>query len=223
MKILLITQDENLSDVLTHDFFAFVDLDLVKSKKKAISSFFENSYDLIILDSPFQYTNSLDILREIREENNLIPIIFLLFRGNEDLLIKVLELGVDDVLCKPFYSSALKSKINKVFKKIFQIANNENSCLKNLSFSFQENNFYISQKLLKLPRKEYFLLRYLLFNKNKVLSKDELYEKIWQVDNFANSNTVDVHISRLRKKLEQSNAKVKIENYYGFGYALKSL
>lgn len=223
MKILLISQDENLANVLIHDFFAFADLDLAKSKKKAVSSFFENRYDLIIVDSPFDYGDGIDLLKEIREEDNLIPIIFLLFKGNENLLLQALELGVDDVLCKPFYSTKLKFKINKIFKKIFQMGNNENSCLKNLSFNFKENNFYISQKLLKLPRKEYFLLRYLLFNKNKVLSKHELYEKIWQVDDFANSNTVDVHISRLRKKLEYANAKVKIENYYGFGYALKSL
>lgn len=181
--------------------------------------FKDDTAELILLDINLEDGSGFDLCRELRETTN-IPILFISARTSDDDKIVALNIGGDDYVQKPYSLGVLLAKVKAVLKRFGQAAATEYSDGR-LTVDFAAKQAYIGGKSVKLTALEFRLLTYLIENKGKVISKKELFEKVWE-DKFTGDGTLNVHIRRLREAIEKNpNAPEYILTVWGDGYKFK--
>ncbi len=186
----------------------------------------EISPDLILLDWMLPNISGIELLKKIRKDKDLknIPIIMLTAKNVENDKIEGLDAGADDYITKPFSIKELLARINSVLRR-YNINNTTSQktilSVGNLKLDLQKHEVLKSDQRIDLTLKEFELLRLLLENKGKVLSRNYLLDKIWGYEYYGETRTVDVHIRYLRKKIETDNEDEKyIETIRGIGYKI---
>lgn len=195
----------------------------VTSGNEALLLLKKHSYDTIILDLIIPDIDGFELIRQIRSNKIFTPIIILSGREEEHNKILGLGLGADDYLTKPFSINLLVSKIKAFYRRsnIYQQSSNSDLILG--PFKFCQNNFQIFKNNipLNLTAKEVIFLKFLLENPNKVFSKEQLYETIWN-NTAIDDNTIMVYIKRLRNKIEDNPKEPKfLKTVWGLGYKLE--
>lgn len=176
-----------------------------------------DSFDLVILDLGLPDIDGLKLLEKIRRISD-IPVLILTARGLLEEKISGLDLGADDYLVKPFDNKELQARIEALIRRDPTLVLKGNVLsASGLVMELKEHKVTLSGKEIELTKKEYALLEYLLRNKNKILSRLEILSHVWDqsVDTF--TNTVDVHIASLRKKIE-NDKQDRIKTLHGVGY-----
>jgi DNA-binding response OmpR family regulator len=198
-------------------------VDWVVDGRQAVDHYFSNKYDLVILDIMLPYLDGFKVAEQIRSRDPQIPILILTARTGALDRIKGLEIGADDYLTKPFHLQELLLRVRGMLRRKmwYQNAANKNPVYRfgdnqinfeNLSSSSGENTF-------QLTAREALLMRYLVENKGKIVSRDELLENVWSVSAEIETRTVDNFIMRLRKYFEADPANPKfIRSVRGAGY-----
>lgn len=195
----------------------------------ALHSFDEVNPDLIILDLMLPGMNGLDVCRNLQQQNPQLPIIMLTALSEEFDKVLGLELGADDYITKPFSTREVLSRVKAVLRRsspALDALNNkeEHFIIADLEVYPQRYEAYLKQQALELTVKEFQLLVYLLKNKNLVLSRDQLLNEVWDFDFVGDTRIVDVHISKLREKIEQNSKQPQyIKTIRGFGYKLEEV
>jgi len=179
--------------------------------------------DLFILDIMLPGMDGLEVCRQLRQNTRTkaIPIIMLTAKSEEFDKVLGLELGADDYITKPFSVRELVARVKALFRRMNTSPSEECEILKygDISLDCQRHEVFKGEKLLDLPLKEFELLKMLILNKGKVLSREILLEKIWGFDYYGETRTVDVHIRYLRQKIEDDdNNPIYIETVRGIGY-----
>jgi DNA-binding response OmpR family regulator len=198
--------------------------DIAYTGKEASEKIYVNPYDFLLLDLGLPDYEGLDLLKEAKEANQEASVIILTARGSTDDKIKGLDLGADDYLAKPFSLLELTSRMQAIIRRKHGLKKNTMDVH---GFTVDMTNRIISFKTtaISLTKKEFDILQYLLINKNRVVTRVQLTEHIWdnalEVD--YDSNYVDVHIKNLRKKLGQHGDIEWIETVRGIGYRLTLL
>jgi DNA-binding response OmpR family regulator len=181
------------------------------------------NFDLLILDLMLPGKNGYDITRDLRKQNILTPIIMLTSKKEEVDKVLGFETGADDYLTKPFSINELKMRIKAVLRRA-GANNHTNNHIDELKFGdievkVTEHLVYKSGSLIDLSAKELSILIYLYENAGKVLSRDEMLDKIWGYESFPNTRTVDNYILSLRKKIEDDPSNPKhILTIHSLGY-----
>jgi DNA-binding response OmpR family regulator len=221
-KILLVEDDDALRFIVRDNLEQHhYKVEIAEDGEKAIELFKQNEFDLIILDVMLPKVDGFQVAKTIRAKNEQIPIIFLTARSMTEDKITGLTLGGDDYIPKPFSMEELLLKI-RIFLKRSQSAVVSASLSKSINIGkFQ---FYADDLILKsengsrnLTLKESELIRFFAINQNKVLSRNEILEKIWGNDDYFLGRSLDVFISRLRKYFE-ADPNIKITNLHGIGF-----
>lgn len=187
----------------------------------------EQNPDLIILDLMLPGKDGLEICRELRAGNNKVPIIMLTARDDEIDKVVGLELGADDYVTKPFSVRELMARVKAVMRrKTGQESEASDKSKEFLAGKFmikpEQYEIYFEGRLLDLTLKEYELLEMLIRNKGRVLKRDYLLEVLWDYSSAANTRVLDVHISKLREKIEKDTRNpVYIKTVRGLGYKLE--
>ena len=178
-----------------------------------------NLYDFIILDLGLPDYNGLDLITEARKTGSEAAFIIVTARGAVEDKVKGLNLGADDYLAKPFALLELASRMQAVARRKFKITD-QNLNAGEFIVETQSRRIVFKGKEVILTRKEYDLLYYLIMNRNKVLTRNQLYEHIWGniLDDQYDSNFIDVHIKNVRKKLNEYAATPWLETVRGTGY-----
>ena len=212
--ILLVEDEQNLAHGLEYNLIEEgYNVSLAKDGKEAIKFFDKNEYDLIVLDIMLPYYNGFEIAKHIRDKHPQMPILMLTARTQIEDRVKGLEIGADDYLTKPFHLEELLLRIKGMLKRkkwyqkvivdnpIYKFGNNEIN-FENLKSKNRENEF-------QLTSYEAMIMRYLIDNKNKVVSRKELLENVWNMNPEVETRTIDNFIVRLRKyfEAEPSNPK----------------
>ncbi|MDX9947353.1 MAG: response regulator transcription factor [Bacteroidales bacterium] len=182
-----------------------------------------NLYDFILLDLGLPDYNGLDLIREARKAGSEASFIIITARGAVEDKVKGLDLGADDYLAKPFALVELLSRINAVARRKFSIVS-QDIILGEFTMQVQARKLICNGKEVDLTKKEYDLLQYLVLNRDKVLTRQQLYEHIWGniLDDQYDSNFIDVHIKNLRRKLNIHSPSPWLETVRGVGYRVST-
>ena len=185
-------------------------------RKKAAVFFEENTAELLLLDINLGDGSGFALCRELREQTD-IPILFISARTSDDDKIAALNIGGDDYIQKPCSLGVLLAKVQAVLKR-YGKESQENYSDQRLKFDMPGQSLLVDGKKVKLTMMEFRLLSYLIQNRDKVVSKQELFEKVW-ADKFTGDGTLNVHIRRIREAIEVNpNQPEYIVTYWGKGY-----
>lgn len=190
--------------------------------KKVVSYLIENKVDLIILDVMLPEEDGFTVLRKIREVSH-IPVLMLSAKGDEMNKVLGLRTGADDYLTKPFGLSELVARVESLLRRCgyMQSGNKENSILSYRELEIDRDKCIVLRKgeTIPLTSKEYKLLLFMAENPQKVYTKKQIYNEVWEEDFIYDDNTIMALISRLRKKIEiNPNEPQYIQTVWGIGY-----
>jgi two-component system copper resistance phosphate regulon response regulator CusR len=222
-RILLAEDEPKLSQVIQEELTAAgYQTDVAFDGQIAEKLFSQHPYSLILLDVNLPYKNGLALCKEFRESNKSIPIIMLTALGEINDKVDAFNLGADDYIVKPFHFDELFARI-KVFLKR---AEGSKDGLADINIEDLNINFTtktVTRKEIEIPltAKEFALLALLAKNRGKVISKQEILEKVWDLSFDTGTNTIEVYISFLRNKIDKPFDEKMIHTKPGFGYFMK--
>lgn len=181
----------------------------------------EGNFDLIILDIMLPNLNGMEVCRRIRQ-SLYTPIIMLTAKDETMDKVMGLDLGADDYVTKPFAIEELLARIRVALKrKKFKLQSNQVLSIGNLNLDTEKHIVKFNEEVIDLTKREFDLLKYLLENKNIVLSRDKILEFVWGYDYIGDTNIVDVYIRYLRSKIDDKYKEKLIHTIRGVGYLLK--
>lgn len=222
MRILLAEDEVSLSKalkvILERNNYS---VDQVYDGEEALSFLSADNYDCLILDLMMPKVDGITVLKTMRKEGNMLPVIILTAKSEVDDKVLGLDSGANDYLTKPFNSRELLARIRAITRSK---ENNEgDSILKMGNTILMRDTFILKTDSgeTRLQSKEFQILELLMQNKNKLISTERLMEKIWGFDSEAEINVVWVYISNLRKKLASLNSNVEIKATRNAGYTLE--
>lgn len=223
-KILVVEDNKSIIDgleyLLQKEGFEAV---IVNSKKQAISYIRNNEYDLFLLDVELPDGTGFEICKQLRTVTEK-PIIFISARAEESNIVYGLDIGADDYITKPFRNNELVSRIRSVLRRYPSERKAKNVIIfGNLKVDLDKAKVYKNSEEIFLTNLEYKILLLFLNNINRIITRDELLDKIWDIDgNFVNDNTLSVYIKRLRTKISEKD-KLLIKTVRGIGYIINKI
>ena len=177
-----------------------------------------SNISLILLDIMLPGTDGFEICREIRKTSN-VPIIMLTAKDETFDKVLGLELGADDYVAKPFDTRELIARVKAVLRRFeAKETNTKSIAYKNIEINITNYELTLGGKHVDMPPKELELLYFLATNPNKVFTREQLLDEIWGYDFFGDSRTVDVHIKRIREKIERFEDNWSLKTVWGVGY-----
>ena len=179
-----------------------------------------NDYDAIILDWMIPKMDGLALCRKIRQENNQTPILMLTVRDSVEDKIKGLDRGADDYLTKPFAFEELLARLRALLRRPHDLQEKEQLKVGDLTMDLRHRKMYLGKDEIPLSQKEFSLLEFLMQRKGEVVSRTQIAEHVWDIHFDPMSNTIDVYINFLRKKIDGNRKKSRIETIRGSGYRL---
>lgn len=183
--------------------------------------FKKHAYSLIILDVNLPYKNGMTLCKEIREVNKSIPVIMLTAMGDIQDKMEAFNVGADDYLVKPFHFDELFARVKALLKRTDPAAQENKIVVDDLEIDFRNKTVIRAGVEINLTAKEFTLLVLLARNKDRVISKNEILEKVWDLSFDTGTNTIEVYISFLRNKIDKPFDKKLIHTKPGFGYFIK--
>ena len=225
-KILIIDDDPHISEAIK----LYLEKEGYEIKNAydgidGINTFKNIDPDLVLLDIMMPGKDGWQVCREIREISSK-PIIMLTAKGEIFDKVLGLELGADDFLAKPVDMKELSARIKAVLRRCQgNDSHNDDECVRfeNIEISLQKYELKVKGKSVDVPPKELELLYFLASNYNHVFTRDQLLDKVWGFDYLGDSRTVDVHVKRLREKLEGVSDKWTLKTVWGVGYKFELL
>ncbi len=223
-KILLVDDEVNLIDPVAYNLKQKgYDTFTAYDGKSALELFRKEQPDLVILDWTLPDLQGVEILKQIREEQDFTPVIMLTGRTAKEDIVEGLTAGADDYVTKPFTWEELLARISSVLRRAQQVAQSPGKRLRfgDIIMDTASHRVWLADKELSLSPREYALLEIFMNNPRRVYSRDDLIERVWGLDYDGDTKTVDVHICWLRQKLEEDPARPKVlQTVRGFGYRL---
>ena len=220
MKILIVEDEKKTGEYLTKGLTeaGFV-VDLADNGLNGYHLAMTSDYDLLILDIMLPDVNGWDIVRMLRAAGKGMPILLLTALGTIEHRVKGLELGADDYLVKPFEMKELMARINAVLRRS-EIPDDTKKRLvfDKLVIDLDSYELLVDGKKIDTPPKELELLYHLASTPNRVYTRNQLLDEVWGFDYFGDSRTVDVHIKRLREKVENVSDQWALKTVWGVGY-----
>ena len=225
-KILVVDDDANICDLLKRYFEnEGYEVKTANDGMEGISFFKLYEPDLVLLDIMLPKKDGWQVCREIREMSSK-PVIMITAKGEVFDKVLGLELGADDFVVKPFDLKELSARVKAVLRRYSTQGNqNDEEVIKfeNIEISLQKYELKLKGKSVDIPPKELELLYFLAANSNRVFTRDQLLDKVWGFDYLGDSRTVDVHVKRLREKLEGVSDKWVLKTVWGVGYKFELL
>ena len=225
-KILIVDDDANISALLKMYFEnEGYDVKLACDGVEGLSYFKMFEPDLVLLDIMLPKKDGWQVCREIREISAK-PIIMVTAKGEVFDKVLGLELGADDFVVKPFDMKELSARVKAVlrrYKSNSRQGDDEVIKFENIEISLQKYELKLCGRSIDIPPKELELLYFLASNYNRVFTRDQLLDKVWGFDYLGDSRTVDVHVKRLREKLEGASDKWVLKTVWGVGYKFELL
>ena len=221
MKILLAEDEVDLNNVVTRYLKKNgYSVDSVLDGEEALNYLEYSEYDLVILDIMMPKVDGFEVIKKLRNKGNHTSVLMLTARDSADDKVKGLDLGADDYIVKPFDFNELLARIRAVVRRKYGNSSNK-LVIGDLILDTSEKSVTRAGKQIELTGKEYEVLEYLMQSKNRILSRDQIKEHVWDFDYEGDSNIIDVLIKNIRKKIDIEDGKQIIYTKRGLGYVIK--
>ncbi len=224
MRILIVEDEYNLADVLATKLEQekYI-VDIQNNGESGLISALSGMYNLIILDVMLPKINGFDILKEIRENNVDVKVIMLTAKSELDDKLNGFEIGADDYITKPFHIEEVIARVNVQLRKNNSKKVDDYIQVGNLKLNLKTSTIECieTKESIEIGCKEFLLLEYLMQNKNLIISKEQIYNRIWGIDNEIESNNLEAYLSFIRKKLKIIGCNISIKALRGLGYKLE--
>ncbi len=223
-NILIVDDDSNICEFLRlyleKEGFGTV---IVHDGAEALEAFAAHTPDLILLDIMMPKLDGWQVCREIRKTSQ-VPIIMLTAKGEVFDRVLGLELGADDYVTKPFDAKEIIARIKAVLRRTASGSDQEMKVVTydKLSINLTNYELIVDGKQIDTPPKEMELIYHLASNPNRVFTRDQLLDEVWGFDYYGDSRTVDVHVKRLREKLEGVSDQWSLKTVWGVGYKFET-
>lgn len=216
-KLLLVDDDRNISELIKMYLEKEGYLCIQAYNGREAIDKMEQSVELVILDIMLPLVNGWDVLKEIRKKHN-IPVIMLTAKGETFDKVLGLELGADDYMVKPFEPKELVARVKAVLRRYKPTEVSNIVTFEGIIIDMDKFQVNIGERIIEMPPKELELLHFLASNPNKVYTREQLLNEIWGYEFVGDSRTVDVHVKRLREKIETENVIWNLKTVWGVGY-----
>ena len=229
-KIMIVDDDKNICELLRL-YLAKEDFDTVLAYdgQQAVEAFEGEAPDLVLLDIMMPRMDGWEVCRRLREKSK-VPVIMLSAKGETFDKVLGLELGADDYIVKPFDTKEVVARIKAVLRRYTDGAADEKPEqdanlveFDKLSIDLNRYELRIDGAVVEAPPKEMELLHFLAAHPNRVYTRNQLLDEVWGFDYYGDSRTIDVHVKRLREKLEGVSDKWSLKTVWGVGYKFESL
>ena len=220
MRLLIVEDEKELCDTISKSLYeSGYEVDTCYDGEEALDYILTEDYDLIVLDLNLPGMDGMDILRELRKENEETKVLILSARSQIIDKVEGLDAGANDYMAKPFHLQELEARIRSLTRRKFV---QKDICLhcKDIKFDTKKREAYAKEILVPLTRKENGILEYLLLNQGRPVSQEELIEHVWDASIDSFSGSIRVHMSSLRKKFKAVLGYDPIVNKIGEGYKL---
>lgn len=220
-KILLVEDEESIRKLIAYDLSkANYQVVQCEDGKQALQKGLEEAFDILILDWMLPYVSGIELVEKFREKGITSVIMMLTAKDDEEDILKAFEAGVDDYVAKPFSPRQLLARIHAHAKRLLSNSTSFYQ-INDVSLNHSTREVTLKNKRVDLTKKEFELLEYLMKNQNVVLSRDNILNTIWDFDYDGDTRIVDVHIFKLRSKLQGS--LINIRSLRGVGYCLEGI
>jgi two-component system OmpR family response regulator len=226
VKILIVEDDkttrEFLQKALTEQGYA---VEVAADGQDGLFQAMELHFDLIILDRMLPKMDGLTVLQALRSSGKAVPVLILSALDSVDERVKGLKQGGDDYLVKPFALAELLARVEILIRRTETASQTQQITeltMKNLKLDLLSHKLFIQQQEVELQPKEFQLLKYLLEHPDQVVTRTMLFEAVWNYQFDPQTNVIDVHVARLRKKLAAVNCLAEIDTVRGVGYRISA-
>lgn len=224
-RILIVEDEEKISRVLELELqYENYQTKIAHDGREALMLMEEEEWDLVLLDIMIPYFSGLEVLRRLRKNDAVTPVILLTARDEVHDKVSGLDLGANDYVTKPFQIEELLARIRVHLRHDIQRADEKKQLkLGELTVDLATREVVREGERIELTPREFDLLACLLENKNQVLTREQLIENVWGYDYYGDTNVVDVYIRYVRKKVDKGFEEAYIQTVRGVGYMMKDM
>ncbi|MEE1389313.1 MAG: response regulator transcription factor [Clostridia bacterium] len=220
MKVLIVEDERTLSDTIKQCICKKFDTEQAYDGYEAYMMAKENIYDAIILDLMLPEMSGYDVLLKLRENKVLTPVLILTAKDTLNDKLKGFNYGADDYLVKPFEREELLARLEAIIRRTNGAYKQDELEFKDLKLNIKSRRAFIKDKEITLQGKQFDILEYLINSKGTIITKEQIFDKIWGFDSFTTTNVVEVYASGLRKTLKQYGYDKYIKTIRGVGYMI---
>lgn len=221
IKILLIEDEHDLSDDIKIMLSDFADVDQAYDGEVGEYQALESPYDLIICDLMLPLRNGLTIIKNIRDQGNNTPVLILTAKASLDDKITGFNIGADDYLTKPFHREELIVRVQALLRRSGVYSDDHQLRTGQVEINLENRSVSVAGETLKLVGKEFDILVYLIQNKNIIVTREQIFDRIWGLDSDTTINVVNIYINNLRRKLESVGEENLIKTLRNIGFILE--
>lgn len=223
LKLLLVEDNVSLLESIKQILSDEYEVDTADNGDDGLFMAMQNIYDAIILDVMLPGMDGFEIVKRMREARNDTNVLFLTAKDGLEDRVRGLEMGGDDYLVKPFQAPELKARIHALLRRSGIVSIEENITYRDIKLKGKEKDILVDGNSIKLTMKQYELLEYLIQNKGKILTREQIFDRVWGFDSDTTIAIVEVFVHHLRKKLEPYSYHKDIQTVRGIGYMLKQV
>lgn len=220
MKILIVEDEKNLSNAIKESIEDDYDVEQAFDGEEAELYAKQDIYDVIILDLMLPIKNGYEVLDEIRVSGIMTPVLILTAKDTLNDKLKGFQKGADDYLTKPFAKEELKARIEVMIRRKNPNYYKKELKFKNLVLDMSNRKAYIEGEEINLQGKQFDMLEYLINSQNRIITKEQIFDKIWGFESDTTANVVEVYASGIRKELKKYDYDKYFKTIRGVGYML---
>lgn len=218
MKILIVEDDKILARTIEQCLSNKYDIDKAYDGEEGVMYAKQGIYDAIVLDLMMPIMNGFDVLRELRKSKIYTPVLVLTAKGNVTDKVGALNIGADDYLVKPFNREELIARIDAIIRRTTGNYTENILQYKDMIIDLSSRTIKIKDEEVFLQGKQFDMLTYLVTSKNTIITKDQIFDKIWGFDSETTTNVIEVYASGIRKELKKSGYDKYLKTIRGVGY-----
>lgn len=220
MKVLIVEDDKILSDTIKQCIESKYNIEQAFDGYEGYIFAKQNIYDVIILDIMMPEMNGYEVLGKLRSEGIVTPVLILTAKDSLNDKVKGLNIGADDYLVKPFEREELLARLEAIIRRNNGFFVKDTLEFKELKMNLSNRKVYIKDDEISLQGKQFDLLEYLIRSKNTIITKEQIFDKIWGFDSDTSTNVIEVYASAVRKELKKYGYDKFIKTLRGVGYIL---